>query len=216
MAQDVQTMLREQESTLATSRDTGIEDLRWRVVRGEAVEDLVSADALVRITGQSKDWASAAFTDLNRTGFIRARMTAYVWARLDPRNLGLEVDILNAIEQIVALRFEYADCREVAPSLRTQLPAIEAAAESGNALALCFEVQRLLLALVAAMDGDDLMREYAAHARTAVAYGWSVMLGDADLPRISLAIAGIVDDLAEGRGKAAAAAISQMRRLPTG
>lgn len=199
---------------LSPSPERKIEALRWRAARGEAPETALSPALLARLTEEDDAWAARAFADLMQCGFIQAQLTAYAWANLDALSIRLEFDVLSSIEAIVALRFGYADCSGALVAVKRQLALITEAAAEGDALGVTLETQRLLLGIIAAVDGGELFREYAAYARPSLAYAWACQLTKTDLPALVAMVCDIAANLEAGRGKAAADLIIALRRLP--
>lgn len=201
-------------NALATSADPSLEDIRWQVAKSQIRDREASPAAISRMCGKDEEWGAYAFKELRLTGFIENSVDAFTWRAFDPAHLATYLDLMSAFESAAILRTQFVDVSHVRPKLRYRHRKLKRIAQNGDRLETIFELQKLLVTLVASAGSPEFLAEYISAGKTAVCYAWADALPREDLAYLTACADRMMALLSKGHGREAARICCTLRLLP--
>lgn len=179
-------LYRDTMDALYPSADAGVEALRRRWARGEAREPKVGPEELQEITGESLAWATFAYSDLERNGFMKHNYKHFLWRDAGRPEIGKILAGLAAIEIAALIRISAMDLLKVQSELDYRHAEIVRAADGGTALPVTLALQRYFTTVALTIGSAELMAAYVKLNKVSVCYGWANHLQSSDLEDIGV------------------------------
>jgi hypothetical protein len=210
------TLYRDTMDALHPSADAGVEALRHRWARGEAREPSLAPEVMQELTGESLTWATYAYRDLERNGFMKHNYHHFLWRDADRPELGKLLAALAALEITALLRAGAMDMSKVQGELDYRHADIVRAAEGGTALPVTLALQRYFTTLVVSVGGAELMGAYVRLNKVSVSYGWANHLQTTDIEDIADWIVLLPEAIAAGDARKISRLCEAIKCLPFG
>lgn len=180
--QDLWPLYRTSLETLNPSPDAALEQLRWRIIRGQVGEREASQELVGRLCARDDAWSAYALNDLRRTGFIEFDVYKLVWRDNGRTSLGASLDALAGLEATAILRSRFLDMAPAQEELSFYHSELVRIAKSDEPLPIVLALQRLWLTLVTSIGSAALLSEYVKLSTTGLCYAWAEALTREALP----------------------------------
>lgn len=200
--------------TLNPSADTTLEQLRWRITRGQMAERVASPELVGRLCAKDDTWSGYAFDDLRRTGFVEINTHELTWRNHEKASLGASLDALAALEAAAILRSQFLDLSPAHDELDFHLEELKRITRSGEPLAIVLALQRLWLTLVASIGSTALLSSYMKLSNAGLCYAWAEALSREDLPDLVTCAGRFMELLAAKEARKATQVCSAIRAHP--
>ena len=170
MSPDVPALYHAAITKTCESADPEMETLRKSIVRGELRSIDVNPAAIANAFSKPEEWGLHAFSDLRRAGFVTTLITSLDWYQPNWGELTDDLAVLAGVESTAIIRLSALDCSAALQEVSRRLADLSTSAATGNNIAFLLAYQRLMLAVVAASNEEELFREYAGRATVATVY----------------------------------------------
>ena len=214
MSDGVQRLYHAAIEKMAVSPDSKIEKLRKGVSKGEGVPLDPSPVALAQWAGRDENWGQYAFSEMRNSGFIRAKITRFVWYRPSEDEIEDEQASLAGIEAAAIVRLSSMDCSGAVPEIKKRARQFTRTKDSTRVLAALIAHQKMMFSVIAATAEEYLLEEYAKRASLALIYARSRSLEREAIGGMARSAERMVDLICGPQVRDCAAAAAAMRVHP--
>ena len=211
MSSDVPALYRVAIEKIRRSSDPKIERLRKSIalgdIRGVDAEPLAIAD----FAGEAENWGAAAFSELRSTGFICASVANFAWYRPSVAELTDDLAVLAGIESTAIIRLSALNCTGALAEISARLEDLRQAAATKSSITFLLAHQKLMLAVVASSNEEQLFKEFAGRATVATVYARAAYDGTMDFAKVYGAAEAMVNLLCAPGSRQCAALAADMR-----